>query len=250
MKIKINLTPFLLGAVTAGLLATSTLAISGPHKDGLENRKAFIQSLNLTDAQREKMREIMPSINKQAHSNPMIALMPIAFADELDPLKLSLALDALSSQRRAKGLAMAERRYVLGQILDETQRDKLEARMSENMQNARVGRDPAKLFSKLDLTSEQQIQIDELTAALTDNRENMQTLLHSFKVAERDIIQAPSFDATAWVDLYDLHETNMRTSATQMVNTLHTLYTALDTEQQKKLKRMIKHKMKHMRKKA
>jgi len=247
---KTKFTPFFVGAITAGLLFSSAVAISGPHNNNAENRKAFIQSLNLTDEQREQMRDLMPAMGKQARSNPMRVLMPIAFTDEVDALKLSLTLDALSAQRRAKGLAMAERRFEIRQILDDAQRATLEARFSERMQSANKERDPARLFNKLELTEAQQADIDTLLNSMAESRERMQVLMRSFKTAERDIIQDDAFSSDAWLALYDLHAAELRTNASQLVTTLNAIYNTLDSEQQAKMKRMIKRKMKHMRSKA
>lgn len=163
--------------------------------------------------------------------------------DELDVAAVEAQLTAQTSLISQLGLAKAEHRNEVWNVLTDEQREKLADLMEDKGSNASEKREErkARFISKLELTEEQQASFEQINAAFAQQKEVFKEKRMSFRTAEKAIIQQETFDEEAWMALFNVYSDDAVAMGVEKAKHRHEIWNILTDEQREKLeKRMEK----------
>lgn len=227
-------------------LSSHALLLQAPNNERDFMRNVFA-SLQLTDSQKQQLRAL-PRVRRDARgSNNFADLMTMALTDDFDNQQFEQELSKRLVEQKTKGLAMAERRHAMHQILTAEQITQFEQMAEQRNNNGRQGRAPGEWLSGLDLDAEQQNVIELSTKDLQAITKEMESLRRTFRESEKALIAADTFDTQSWLNEFDQHAEQMKIVSNDLILTMNLIYMALTETQQAQLKGMLKGRTQKMR---
>ncbi|GAA6173817.1 hypothetical protein NBRC116592_34870 [Colwellia sp. KU-HH00111] len=89
-----------------------------------------------------------------------------------------------------------------------------------------------RMIKKLDLSAEQQVQIDALKAQAKEQNQILRESMKKFKTEEKALLQAEAFDEQAYLALHAAYQSTFAQKALTKAKTKHAIFNVLTTEQQ------------------
>jgi len=91
-----------------------------------------------------------------------------------------------------------------------------------------------RMIKVLSLSEEQQVQIKAIKMQTKDQSETLRDSMKQFKGAEKQLLQAETFDEQAYIALHTAYQQTFAEMALTRTKTKHAIFNILTTEQQEK----------------
>jgi protein CpxP len=98
-----------------------------------------------------------------------------------------------------------------------------------------------RMAKALSLSEEQKAEIKVIKTQAKEQHQTLRTSMKEFKVAEKKLVQAETFDEQAFSALHDTYQPVLKQLALIRVKTKQAIFNVLNTEQQEKWQAMAKH---------
>lgn len=227
----------------------SATVIAGPGKSDRDGMRKILKQLDLSTEQRQDIQQILQdgrqdrSVFKADFRDFGQQLRAQVQSDSFDSDAVKTLLQGRSDLRAELALERAQRRHQVWQLLSDEQKSEFEQQLSE-----REARDPkdriARRLAKLDLTAEQQSQINQIMAENLEQREAAKAQRSVFKAAQAELIKAEEFDQEAWQALFEQQQVQMVQNGVLRAQARHQVWNLLTEDQQAKAEKMMKKRFK------
>lgn len=234
----------------SALLSAAVLA--GPGKGQREGMHKILKQLDLTAEQRQDIRQILQDgrqdrlVYKADFRDFGQQIRAQVQSDSFDEESVKSLLQDRSDLRAELALERAQRKHQVWNLLTDEQQAEF-----EQQQQTRERKDPkdriAKRLAKLDLSSEQQMQIDQIMADNADKRTAAREQHLAFKTAQAALIKADEFDQVAWKALFAEQQAQMIQNGVNRAQARNQVWNLLTEEQQQKAQSMKKKRQKKHR---
>ena len=236
----------LLGLALTGLLvagATQTV-VAGHHPQGL---KTVLKQLDLDTTQKQDLRQIMRerkdnvSVIREDLKDLKAQMQTLIQSDQWQADQVETLLQNRSDLMQQVALEKAKGRHAMWQLLTEAQQTQFDELRSERT-GKRKDKRMARMLAKLELSDQQQTQVDAILDGLKAEKEAYKAQHQTLKQAQRDLIRAEQFDEQAWHELYQQYATGMLDVAIKTSYGRHQIWNLLTPAQQDKVEHMQLHK--------
>lgn len=214
-------------------------AIANPHHGGKHQLKEIFAQLDLTDEQRQDLRQYMREGRQDSStfrqdmrylSNQLKALVHSDVWNEEAVRNIIQQRQELHVQQ---SLTKATKQHQVWQTLTPEQQAKFDELKQLKRADRRSKEDRKnKRFENLALTDEQQSQIDEIKAASAETRKVFKAQIKALKQAEKALIRADEFDQQAWLALQAEYKEQMQQMGLARAQSKYQIWNLLSSQQQ------------------
>lgn len=238
------------------LLSVGSIS-AAPQKEGRNGLKPLLKQLDLTEEQRQDLRQMMKE-NKaemelvgQERGAFRQQLMLLIHTDTFDQTAVQALLENNQQSRAQKRLQKAQNQHKLFHSLTENQQDKFVSLLVNTKGNSRGNRNN-KMFKRLGLSDQQKASIKQIKVSYKATKESAKETLRARRQAEFNLIKADLFDTNAWQTLQNQYQQSVLQIALKKAEMRNQVWNQLSDEQQlKATERMSKIKQKrHARRNA
>lgn len=267
----------LLSLVAAALLSTHVLAQTEFQKhdramhDGPAPMARWMDSLDLSDAQEQKVKKILASYgdkpfargdrrgfhhgprkderhskhsDRSHHQRPMWG--NVFHNSELDEASLQVEIEAKVASKEFEHLRKAKIHQQIWSILNDDQRDLMltreQARKDQRDQRPQREVGTPRWTKHLMLSENQQSQVTNLAEQLAAHHQQVKAHRQSFKDAEHALIRSDEFNAKQWASLWEKHKLQAVQDALTGAKLRHAQFAVLTPEQRDTLKEKMRQK--------
>lgn len=238
------------------LLLSASVSIgvtAGPRHHEAEQLKTVLQQLDLTRDQKQDIRqafrqgkqdmrlykEDMRQIHQQMKSHIQ--------SDQWQPDAVASVIAQRAGLMGQLTLNRAQQKHHVWHLLSDHQQQKFFELIEDKQRIPREFGGFERLRS-LDLTDEQQQQLDEITAQIDITKQEVKTNLQTMKEAERALVMADEFDQQAWQTAFNQQQVVMMEVALNLAHARHQIWNLLSDEQKSQLGESMKqHRKEHMK---
>ncbi|MBT0586076.1 Spy/CpxP family protein refolding chaperone [Alteromonas oceanisediminis] len=224
-------------------LALATQAMAHPPKSEQAPMRHMLEQLTLSEQQREDIRLIV----SESRADKRVYVSDIRLAKKefrqlvREPEWNETAVREVMTQRMALKqdfmLSNAQTRHAIFELLTPSQQQELNTLSSPDKTHraSQRGSQWKKMSQRLNLTPEQEDNIDTIRAAFFSTHERGQHPHRVFLQAERSLIQSSEFSQDAWLALFAQHQTAAVEYAVARAKMQHDMFNVLTKEQQNQL---------------
>lgn len=239
----------------ATALMISAVVEAGHHSSHLGG---VIKQLDLSDDQRADLRRVFKQsrLDKQLYKTDVRAideqLKSVIHAAQWNAQEAERLLLEKQTIRSQSALTRVTNRHYLWHNLSEAQQQKftelMSRKRSDNKHADRKSRSPMAKFSKLNLTDEQQNQIESVLVEQKSQLKQWREARKTVKQQEAMLIKADEFDHTGWQKVHQQQQKINLQLAKSHAYTRHQIWQLLDQQQQTKMQELSgkrRHKHRH-----
>lgn len=174
---------------------------------------------------KDDMRQFKAAMREQIQRDSWDAAQVVALMEEREALTQQVAL-----QRALK-------KHQVWQLLDDEQQAEFQV-LVQNRSEDKKRDNPMKRLKRLGLDDSQHEQAAAIFELAKQNSRNAHDTLKTLRQAERQLIQADSFDTDAWQDVFEAQANAKQTVALERAHARHQVWNLLTDEQKAKAEKL------------